>query len=523
MKRHTEGTPVPWWMIPLAVIGVAFLVIPIVALLLRLPWGSIWELLTAPSSRDALWLSIWTCSVATLACVVFGAPLAIWCARQNPQHKTRTAIAKAIRGLLRLPMVLPPVVAGLVLLQTWGRYGLLGQYLDLFGVRVAFTSVAVVMAQTFVALPFFFASFESALRASGDKYERQARTLGAPSSTIFWKITLPLARPALASAAALAFARALGEFGATLTFAGSLQGVTRTIPLDIYLLREDDTGQALALSLVLIILALLLGSAAMLSGRNAGKPRGRFQKTKSEQIQEPDLTHLPSAGAAPEVSVDLQVPERQVAIKSTFPAGKITAIVGPNGAGKSTLLSALSGTLPFQGQVDLQGATVGVLEQSPILFPHFSCAKNIDFALRHTRKELSQKQRAELVKSALLWVGCDHLAERYPSALSGGEKQRVALARLASQAPQLVLLDEPLSAMDESAAASARSLLRKILEQLGATTLLITHNPQDVLELADWMTVLKSGQVYAQGTALELLSKAGGDPRQARLSVAWGQ
>jgi molybdate transport system permease protein len=152
-------------------------------------------------------------------------------------------------------MVLPPVVAGLALLTTLGRRGLVGQHLSALGIEIGFTTTAVVIAQTFVALPFLVVSLEGALRSSGQDYERAATYLGASPTRTLLTVTLPMAAPALASGTALSFARALGEFGATLTFAGSLQGTTRTLPLEIYLLRESDSDLALALSVVLLAVA----------------------------------------------------------------------------------------------------------------------------------------------------------------------------------------------------------------------------------------------------------------------------
>lgn len=155
-------------------------------------------------------------------------------------------------------MVLPPVVAGLALLVTFGRRGLIGQHLSAMGIEIGFTTVAVILAQSFVSLPFLIISVEGALRTSSGQLERVAANLGASPSRVFWRVTLPVIRPALASGTALSFARSLGEFGATLTFAGSLQGTTRTLPLEIYLLRESDSEIALALALVLVAVAVFI-------------------------------------------------------------------------------------------------------------------------------------------------------------------------------------------------------------------------------------------------------------------------
>ncbi|RRD03453.1 molybdate ABC transporter permease subunit [Arachnia propionica] len=221
-------------------------------MLTRISWTRLPELLTTPGARDALRLSLVTCSLATVLVVVIGTPIALVLAR------SRAWWTSVVRTLVTVPMVLPPVVAGLALLVTFGRRGLIGTSLALLGVEIGFTTLAVVIAQTFVSLPFLVISLEGALRSTSGRHERVAANLGATPNRVFWRITLPLLSPALASGVALSFARALGEFGATLTFAGSLQGVSRTLPLEIYLLRESDPEIALALSLVLIAVAVLI-------------------------------------------------------------------------------------------------------------------------------------------------------------------------------------------------------------------------------------------------------------------------
>jgi molybdate transport system permease protein len=178
---------------------------------------------------------------------------------------------QVLRSLVLLPLVLPPVVGGIALLYTFGRQGLLGKMLEVAGLQIAFSTTAVVLAQAFVALPFLVVSLEGALRTAGPKYEAVAATLGASPSTVLRRVTLPLVLPGLASGAVLSFARSLGEFGATLTFAGSLQGVTRTLPLEIYLQRETDADAAVALSLVLVAVAVAVVALAYRSPR-VGKP-----------------------------------------------------------------------------------------------------------------------------------------------------------------------------------------------------------------------------------------------------------
>lgn len=255
---------IPRWAWAPFAIAVALLAVPVLGLLIRAPWARLPELLISERALDALGLSLVTCLLSTLLVLLIGTPTALVLARSPGRW------ARGVRTLVTVPMVLPPVVAGLALLTTLGRRGLIGQHLSVLGIEIGFTTVAVVVAQTFVALPFLVVSVEGAMRTAGGDYERAASYLGASPTRTFFTVTLPVLAPAIASGAALAFARALGEFGATLTFAGSLQGVTRTLPLEIYLLREGDTDLALALSVVLLAVAALIVGVSQRLGRSDG-------------------------------------------------------------------------------------------------------------------------------------------------------------------------------------------------------------------------------------------------------------
>lgn len=245
----------PRWVAVPAALAAIFLAIPLVAMLARVPWATLPALLNTSASLDALWLSLRTCLLTTAVSLVLGLPLALLLSRGRGRW------AAIGRVLATVPMVLPPVVAGLALLVALGRRAWLGGTLASAGLDLAFTTTAVVVAQTFVAMPYLVVSVEGALRSAQGSYEVVAATLGARPTTVLRRVTLPLVAPAVASGAALTFARALGEFGATLTFAGSLQGTTRTLPLEIYLQREVDTDTAIALSVVLIAAAALLVAA----------------------------------------------------------------------------------------------------------------------------------------------------------------------------------------------------------------------------------------------------------------------
>jgi molybdate transport system permease protein len=242
----------PGWLFAPAAVGAVLVVLPLAAIISRVQWSHFLALVTSESSRAALALSLRTSVTSTVLCVVLGVPMALVLARTSFRGQG------LLRSVVLLPLVLPPVVGGIALLYTFGRRGLLGHTLDVLGIQVAFSTTAVVLAQTFVALPFLVVSLEGALRTSGQRYEAVAATLGARPTTVFRRVTLPLVLPGLAAGAVLSFARSLGEFGATITFAGSLQGVTRTLPLEIYLQREVDPDAAVALSLVLVLVAVLV-------------------------------------------------------------------------------------------------------------------------------------------------------------------------------------------------------------------------------------------------------------------------
>ena len=245
-------------------VALALLALPLAGLLQRAPWSALPSLLGDSSVLDALGVSLIVSLAATATCVVLGLPLAFLLARR------RLRFPRVVRAVVMLPMVLPPVVAGTALLFALGRRGLVGQWLDSwFGIRLPFTTAGAVVAAAFVALPFFVVTVEAALRQAGDDLDEAGATLGAgPWATLVY-VTLPTVRPALAAGTALAWARAIGEFGATLTFAGNFPGRTRTLPLETYLALERDPEAAVAISLVLMAVAL----AVLVTLRDRWMPR----------------------------------------------------------------------------------------------------------------------------------------------------------------------------------------------------------------------------------------------------------
>jgi molybdate transport system permease protein len=249
-RRASQGR-FPWPLVPLAVAAVAYVAVPFLALLERAPWTDLGDLVGRPVVLDALRISLTTAFAATGLSLLLGVPLAWVLARARFPGRS------AARALVTLPMVLPPVVGGAALLFAFGRRGLLGgPVFDSTGFLLPFSIWGVVAANTFVAMPFLVLTVEAGLRSADVRYEEAAATLGASRWTVFRRVTVPHAAPAIVAGAVLCWARALGEFGATVTFAGNLQGRTQTMPLAVFLALESDRDAAIALSLVLIAVSL---------------------------------------------------------------------------------------------------------------------------------------------------------------------------------------------------------------------------------------------------------------------------
>ncbi len=256
MPVDRDGRPsgVPWVLWAPAAIAVAFLALPLMALVSRVPWPDLLEILAAPEIGTSLSLSLVSASLATAASLVLGIPLAWVLARSGAWP---VVPRRLLRAIVTVPLVLPPVVGGIALLLLLGRRGALGQYLDAwFDIQLPFTLPAVVIAQTFVAMPFLVLAVEGALRGADRRFEDAASTLGASPWLIFRRITLPLIAPGVAAGAVLCFARALGEFGATITFAGNFPGVTQTMPISAYLALQTNPEAAYVISLVLLVVSI---------------------------------------------------------------------------------------------------------------------------------------------------------------------------------------------------------------------------------------------------------------------------
>ncbi|MFF3843114.1 ABC transporter permease [Streptomyces sp. NPDC001930] len=542
MKRagvRAAGTRPPLTLALPALLAVAFLTLPLLGILVRTEWGELADHLRSPGTVEALKLSLVVSFWALGLSLLLGVPLAWLLARVPFPGKA------LVRSLVLLPMVLPPTVGGVALLLAFGRRGLLGPWFEsTFGITFPFHTSGAVIAATFVAMPFLVISLEGALGGLRPRYEETAASLGASPVRVFFTVTLPMVAPGLIAGAALTWARALGEFGATITFAGNLPGTTQTLPLQVYLLLQDEPEAATSVSLLL--LAIAMGVLIALRGRWTGTPSDRRPRPAPETgPEEPAPVPVPGPESESE-SVPESVPESEsesepvlepealtaaAAAKGTerwalhaevtgftrltldADPGTTIAVVGPNGAGKTTLLRALLGLTP-RAHADLRLGDEDVtalpphrrhvawVPQDGALFPHMSALANTAYGLR-----AQGVARAEARREAQTWLdrlGVGPLAHRRPTQLSGGQAQRVALARALAARPRLLVLDEPLAALDQTTRAHVRHTLRTHLSGFGGVCLIVTHDPVEAVSLADRVLVLDEGRALQDAAPVEV-------------------
>ncbi|WP_030384339.1 ABC transporter permease [Streptomyces sp. NRRL S-241] len=508
-----------------ALLAVAFLLLPLIGILVRTQWGELGTHLTSPGVVEALKLSLFVSLWALALSLLLGVPLAWLLARVEFKGKA------LVRSLVLLPMVLPPTVGGVALLLGFGRRGLLGPWLEgTFGITLPFHTSGAVVAATFVAMPFLVISLEGALGGLRQSYEETAASLGASPVRVFFTVTLPMVAPGLIAGAALTWARALGEFGATITFAGNLPGTTQTLPLQVYLLLQDKPEAATSVSLLL--LAIAMGVLVALRGRWTGTPVAREAAVAPPGPEDPAAPDFGPAANGPAANgpaatgtAGAPLPYdgghwplhavvtgfNELALDAA--PGTTIAVVGENGAGKTTLLRALLGLTPRAhaelrlGDTDVTALPphkrqVAWVPQDGALFPHLTAVANTAYGLR-----ARGVPRAEARREARAWLdrlGVLHLADRRPAQLSGGQAQRVALARALAARPRLLLLDEPLAALDQTTRARVRHTLRTHLAGFGGVCLIVTHDPVEAVSLADRVLVLAAGRALQDAPPAEV-------------------
>ncbi|MGF1538559.1 MAG: molybdate ABC transporter permease subunit [Elainellaceae cyanobacterium] len=506
-----------------------------------------------PLDPSPLWISLKTALTATLLASVLG--IAVAYGMLNYRDKARGWID----GLLTLPLVLPPTVVGFLLLVVLGKNGPVGQALSHLGVTLIFTWAAAVIAATVVAFPLVYKTVLGAFEQIDPTLVGSARTLGASEWRLFWQVLLPLAGPGVMAGVILAFARALGEFGATLMVGGSIPGVTQTIPITIFFAAEAGRMQV-ALAWVLLMVGV---SLVVMAGVNRGSGRrspnrtdtltqqffngvffGSFKRNlfhfsaadpgglererssalgpehalPSLNLVEPALVADNKTTSELQVNIEKRVPGFHLRVR--FRAGRDPlGLLGASGSGKSMTLRCIAGLdTPSKGRIVLNGRVlfdaqnqinlpsrdrkVGLVFQNYALFPHLTVAQNIAFGM-----PAPKAKRFDKVVLYLEQIGLAGLGDRYPHQLSGGQQQRVALARSLAMQPDLLLLDEPLSALDTYLRSQIERLLIEVFSTYGGVALFITHKLEEAYRVCTDILVLSEGQILAQGHKKDIFSR----------------
>ncbi|PSB19192.1 molybdate ABC transporter permease subunit [filamentous cyanobacterium CCP1] len=481
------------------------------------------------SDLSPLWISLKTAGLATIATFVFGTAAAYWMLGYRGRWKA------LIEGVLIAPLILPPTVVGFLLLLLFGRNGPLGRVMQHFDFTIIFTWYAAVVAAIVVSFPLMYKTALGAFEQIDPNLLQVARTLGASERRVFSRILLPLAIPGLLAGVTLAFARALGEFGATLMLAGNIPGQTQTIPMAIYFAVEaGEMGEAWLWAIVIMTLSLsglvivnlwqkgheqkLHGQAGWVEAdepvnrggklivAHAGQSVHSGQSTRSRQWANPQL---PDTTTGLLVDIEKQLPTFK--LNTAFTAQQETlGILGGSGSGKSMTLRCIAGVeTPTKGRIVLNGRSlfdadqrinlpsykrnISLVFQNYALFPHMTIAQNIAFGLQNLPKSI----RAQRVRQQLALVQLQGLGDRYPHQLSGGQQQRVALARALATEPEALLLDEPFSALDTYLRSQMERQLLEILSSYRGVTLFVTHNLEEAYRICEKLMAMSGGKPIA--------------------------
>ena len=460
-----------------------------------------------------LWISLKSSALATLFTFFLGIAAAKWMLSSRIKGKA------LIEAIFIAPLVLPPTVVGFLLLLLFGRNGAIGQFLGQLGVTIIFTWQAAVITATVVSFPLMYKTALGAFEQIDPNLLNAARTLGASESKVFWRIMLPLAWPGILAGTILAFARALGEFGATLMLAGNIPGQTQTIPMAIYFAVESgDMRQAAIWVLIILSLSLsVLTAVNFWTNLQRNSPKLNSSHTLPSNLPKiaPYLT-TKDQKQQPESGLFLNIfkPLSGFALDVGFEIGsEVLGILGASGSGKSMTLGCIAGLeTPNIGKIVVNGRVlfdsakginvpskdrkIGFLFQNYALFPHLTVAQNIAFGLQH----LSESEQTRRVTEQLILVQMSGLENRYPQELSGGQQQRVALARAIATSPELLLLDEPFSALDTHLRSQLERELMQTLANYDGITLFVSHNLEEVYRVCKNLLVLDEGRAIAFDT-----------------------
>lgn len=480
-----------------------------------------------------LWISLKTAGLATIATFFTGIPIAYWMLNYRGRWKS------VIEGIFVSPLILPPTVVGFLLLLLFGKNGPLGQLMAQFNFTIVFTWYAAAIAATVVAFPLMYKTALGAFEQVDRTLLQVAQTLGASKVRIFWRVLLPLSVPGIVAGTTLTFARALGEFGATLMLAGNIPGQTQTIPMAIYFAVEAGSMNEAWLWAIAIMTISLSAIVAVnlwqkqyerkIQGKQFGaieahEPVYRREETGakdwglSTKVREKENSSLhqspyplPPFSIKQGLLVDIEKQLANFTLKTAFSLHQETVgLLGGSGSGKSMTLRCIAGVeTPSQGRIIVNGQTifdsekginipshqrkVSLVFQNYALFPHMTVFQNIAFGLQH----LSQEMRSQRVHQQLALLQLEGLGDRYPHQLSGGQQQRVALARALATEPEVLLLDEPFSALDTYLRAQVERQLVETLSTYSGVTLFVTHNLEEAYRVCEKLMVMSGGKAIA--------------------------
>ena len=463
-----------------------------------------------PQDLSPLWISLKTALLATFITFFLGISAAYWMLGYRGKAKS------LIEGIFVAPLILPPTVVGFLLLLFFGKNGPVGKLLEPFDTTIVFTWYGAAIAATIVSFPLMYKTALAAFSQIDVNLLRVARTLGAKELTIFWRISLPLAFPGIIAATTLAFARALGEFGATLMLAGNIPGQTQTIPMAIYFAVESGSiNEAWFWSIIIMIVSL--SGIIIANFWQELSYKSKYPKISKNSIELANKSSLLSEDSAQKglfLDIEKRLPNfhLQVALNTDDqPLG----LLGSSGAGKSMILRCLAGIeTPNKGRIVLNNRVlfdsekkinlpidqrqIGFLFQNYALFPHLTVAQNIAFGIP---KYIDTKTEVEKQLIAMKLQG---FGNRYPHQLSGGQQQRVALARALASKPEALLLDEPFSALDTHLRSQLEQQVTEILADYSGVTLFVTHNMEEAYRLCPHLLVLEQGKAAHYGSKYEI-------------------
>ena len=475
-----------------------------------------------PIDLSPLFISLATTCAATIATFFLGLLAARW------MFGLRGGLRAWIDGILTLPLVLPPTVVGFFLLVIFGRHSFIGQALQQIGITIVFSWPATVLAATAVAFPLMYRTTLGAFEQVNPTLLDAARTLGASEGRVFRRVLLPLAAPGVLAGTVLAFARSLGEFGATLMLAGNIPGRTQTMPLAIFSAVEDG-HMLVALVWVSLIVALSVGIIRLLNWQiGAGRPA---RASAEAPVAPPSAAVLEPPPARPRqveesepsatFEIDVEKALKNFSLQVAFETGQgAVGLLGASGAGKSMTLRMIAGIVrPDSGRIVLNGRVlfdsaternisaarrrIGVVFQDYALFPHMTVAENIGFGL----SALEEEERQERVAKQLESMHIAELAGSYPKEISGGQRQRVAIARCMATEPRALLFDEPFAALDPHLRRRMEEQLRETLAGYKGAVIFVTHDMEEAFRFCTDLLVLDSGRVVASGPKHQLFER----------------